>query len=624
MASKPARRTTKPTGAKPIRSKPKNQLDRPRNLGNPRMGWGSDVVAEVTRQVGLKYIAFLPGASFRGFHDSLVNYLGNETPQMVLCLHEQHAVSIADGYGKVTGEPMAVALHANVGLMHAMLALFNAWGNRSPMVIFGANGPIDANKRRPWIDWVHTTKYNAAMIRQFIKWDDEPHSPQAAVESVLRANQIARTVPKGPVYICLDAGFQEARIPDSVVIPDVARFAPAAPPAAPDEAVRQTLQAVRAAKFPLILMGRGSRDKADWDRRVKLAEALGAVVCTTLRSSCSFPTEHPLHVAAPSFRTTDEIKALVRRADVILSFDWLDLSGFLRLCTGASQTQRPISAKVINCSLDSYLANGWNMDYEALPAADLPILANPDTFIAQLLKALGSRAKGRFILKPAIKRLGHWTRRKDARAKPRKGGPMTTADIGLCLSQVLRGRPASFARLQGGWPVNAARFSHPLDYLGNDGGGTMGSGVGYSVGAALALKGTGRIPITVLGDGTYIMGVTALWTAVRMDFPMLIIVDNNRAYHNDETHQHQVAKERGRPTENKSIGLRIDNPDVDLVGLARNQGFEAEGPIETTEELTEVLERAIDAVARGGRYLLDVRTGPGSDLFLREVDGGRK
>ena len=123
MASKPARRKTESAGATQIRSRPKNQLDRPLNLGDPRMGWGSDVVAEVVRQIGLKYIAFLPGASFRGFHDSLVNYLGNNTPQMVLCLHEQHAVSIADGYGKVTGEPMAVALHANVGLMHAMLAL---------------------------------------------------------------------------------------------------------------------------------------------------------------------------------------------------------------------------------------------------------------------------------------------------------------------------------------------------------------------------------------------------------------------------------------------------------------------------------------------------------------------
>ena len=132
----------------------------------------------------------MPGASYRGFHDSIVNYLGNSNPQMVICLHEEHAVSIADGYGKVTEEPMAVALHANVGLMHATMPIFNAWCDRTPMIIFGANGPVDAHRRRPWIDWIHTAKDQASMIRNYTKWDDQPASPQAAVESVLRANQI--------------------------------------------------------------------------------------------------------------------------------------------------------------------------------------------------------------------------------------------------------------------------------------------------------------------------------------------------------------------------------------------------------------------------------------------------
>ena len=182
----------------------KSQIDRPQNLGKSQMKWGSDVVAEVTRRLDLKYITLVPGASYRGFHDSIVNYLGNENPQMVICLHEEHAVSIADGYGKVTEEPMAVALHANVGLMHASMPIFNAWCDRTPMVIFGATGPVDAHRRRPWIDWIHTSKDQASIIRDYTKWDDQPASPQAAVESVLRANQIARSVPYGPVYICLD------------------------------------------------------------------------------------------------------------------------------------------------------------------------------------------------------------------------------------------------------------------------------------------------------------------------------------------------------------------------------------------------------------------------------------
>ena len=170
---------TKSSKDMPVRSKsravaksPVGHIDRPANLGNRRAGWVSDAMADVVRQLGIKYIVLVPGASYRGFHDSIVNYLGNETPQMVICVHEEHAVAIAEGYTKVTGEIVASAIHANVGLMHAIMAIFNTWEDRTPMLIFGANGPIDANLRRPWIDWIHTTKDNAALLRNYIKWDD--------------------------------------------------------------------------------------------------------------------------------------------------------------------------------------------------------------------------------------------------------------------------------------------------------------------------------------------------------------------------------------------------------------------------------------------------------------------
>lgn len=622
MPTSRVRSTPQQPRRKPMATSPIGHLDRPQQLGNPRMGWVSDVVAEVARAVGLKYMALVPGASYRGFHDSVVNYLGNRDPQMVLCLDERHAVAIAEGYGKITDEPMAVALHANVGLMNASLAIFNAWGNRTPMVIFGANGPLDAHKRRPWIEWSHTTKDNAAMVRHFIKWDDEPQSPQAAVESLLRANQFARTPPMGPVYVCLDAGLQELPLADGVVVPDVARFRPAAPPAAPSDTVRRTLAAIRAAKFPLLLVGRVSRDIDAWNRRIRLAEALGAAVYTTLRSSCSFPTEHPLHVAAPGSQPTPEVKAMVRRADVILSLDWVDLAGFLRLCTGNAQTQEPIQSTIINCSLDSYLANGWNMDYQALPAVDLPVLADPDAFVAQLLEALPLRSKkGHATVKPAIQQLGHWTKQ-EKKAKG-SGAQLTIDDVALCIGAVARRRKLTLARVARGWPAAASRFVHPLDFLGNDGAGELGSGPGRAVGAALALKGTGRIPVGIMGDGNFAMGVTALWTASRMDLPLLIVVDNNRNYHNDETHQHEIALHRERPAENRWIGIRLDDPALDIGGLARAQGFEALEPVTTKEGFATALDRAVEAVSRGGRYVIDARTNPGAGLHMRQEDGGR-
>ena len=182
------------------------ELDRPVNLAVANApGWGSDVVAETLRALNIPYIALNPGASYRGLHDSIVNYLGNETPQMLLCLHEEVAVAIAQGYAKVTGKAMAAAVHSNVGLFHATMAIFNAWCDRTPVIILGATGPVDAANRRPWIDWIHTAADQGAIIRNYTKWDDQPASPAAARESILRAHWIANTAPMGPVYINLDA-----------------------------------------------------------------------------------------------------------------------------------------------------------------------------------------------------------------------------------------------------------------------------------------------------------------------------------------------------------------------------------------------------------------------------------
>src|SRR3954454_20661839 len=146
--------------------------------------WGSDVAADVIRSLDIPYIALNPGASFRGLHDSLVNHLGNRAPQMLLCLHEEHAVAIAHGYAKVSERPLAAALHSNVGLMHGTMAIFNAWCDRIPVLVIGATGPVDAAKRRPWIDWIHTAADQGALIRNYSKWDNQPVSPQAAVEAL--------------------------------------------------------------------------------------------------------------------------------------------------------------------------------------------------------------------------------------------------------------------------------------------------------------------------------------------------------------------------------------------------------------------------------------------------------
>ena len=574
--------------------------EKPTGTPPPAPQYGSDVVAETLRALALPYIALVPGASFRGLHDSLVNYLGNRDPQMLLCLHEEHAVAIAHGYAKVTGQPMAVALHSNVGLFHATMAIFNAWCDRMPVLILGATGPVDAVKRRPWIDWIHTARDQGAIVRPYVKWDDQPASPEAAREALLRAMWHTRTAPQGPVYVNLDAEMQEA--PLAAPLPPIAaaRYTPSVASAPPVEVVREAAAILLRAKHPMLLIGRVSRDPRAWDARVALAEALNATVLTDLKVGAAFPTDHPLHANAAGILLRPEAAEAIAKADVILSLDWVDLAGTLKTACGGES-----SAKIIQVSLDHLLHGGWSMDYQGLPPVDLFIAAEPDAAVPMLLEALApSQGKA-----PAGSDRGKAfvTRKHAFSPTPSENGRISTDDVAVALRGVVGERPTSFSHLPLSWNGASWPFRHPLDFLGSDGGGGIGAGPGIAVGAALALRGSGRLPVAVCGDGDFLMGATAIWTAVHYRIPLLIIVANNRSYYNDEVHQERVARMRDRPVENKWIGQRIADPDLDLAAIGRAQGAQGWGPIEKLDALATALGQAVRAVDDGAVAVVDVR-----------------
>src|SRR5437667_5258416 len=245
-------------------------IERPTGVAPAEPTFGSDVVAATLRALGIPYVALNPGSSYRGLHDSLVNFLGNTAPQMLLCLHEEHAVAIAQGYAKVTGRPMAVVVHANVGLMHATMAIFNAWCDRMPVLVLGATGPVDTAKRRPWIDWIHTSRDQGALVRGYTKWDDQPASPAAAREALLRAAWLTGTTPMAPVYVNLDADLQEAPLAEPLPTIDAKRFVPAVATAVSVPLVRRAADLLRSAHNPLLLIGRVSRSEAAWNEPVTL------------------------------------------------------------------------------------------------------------------------------------------------------------------------------------------------------------------------------------------------------------------------------------------------------------------------------------------------------------------
>ena len=584
--------------------------------GNAEMEWVSDAIAEMLRKLDLKYIAMNPGASYRGLHDSLVNYLGNRNPQMLLCLHEDHVVAIAHGYARVTDKPMGAIVHSNVGLMHGLLQIFNAWCGRVPIFLMGATGPVDAAERRPWVDWVHTAQDQGALLRHYTKWDDQPASVEATFEAMLRANQICRTAPQGPTYVCLDAGIQELPLDADTVLPDPARYQPGPLPEPGADTLADLTNMLMAAERPLFLMGRVSRNQEDWDRRIRLAEALGARVLTDLRVGAAFPTNHPLHGPPPLSHFPAESKAMIRRADVIVAFDCIDLGGAINLI----EIEGPVTGKIVNCSVDSYSHNGWSKDHQVLPAVDLRVLVEPDAMIRPLLPLIEDAMAGRdkkWVDEVLIDRV----------AKPTAEGDLdraiTAPDVSRFIEQAREGRKFTLVRVGLGWASDLYDFYEPLDYLGYDGGGGLGSGPGMAIGAGLALRGTGRIPITLIGDGDFMQGATSLWTAAHYRIPALIVVINNRSNFNDEIHQAVVAKDRGRNVDNKWIGMRIDDPPLDLSAIAKGQGVEASGPVTRANQVAEALERAINVVESGAPYLMDLHVVPGyAAPLLTRARGG--
>lgn len=562
--------------------------------------WGSDAIANFLRNTGIPFISLNPGASFRGLHDSLVNHLDASGPGMLMCLHEEHAVALAHGYAKVTGQPLAVALHSNVGLMHASMAIYNAYCDRVPMLIIGAHGPLDAAKRRPWIDWIHTSADQPSIVRNYIKWDDTPTSVDASLESLARAWDITRTAPQGPTYVVLDTEVQEAHLNQAPVQPKITVGVAQDQPAASASSVARASTLLTTAESPVLLIGRGSKSPGDFDRRIRLAEGLKARVITDLKAGSSFPTRHPAHVPGSGFFLGPQGQEALSSADVVLALDWIDLAGTL------SQASTNGNRKVVSAGLDQMIINGWSKDHQARAEVDVWLPTTGDHAVSQILDSLKIEAG-----------------RKEAQAFSRSGQDSEDADVfpetgaiqlsylARALRRSLTQEKVTLVRLPLGWNGDDWHFGDPLDFLGYDGGGGIGSGPGMTIGAALALRESDRIAVSVLGDGDYMMGVQALWTAAHDEIPFLTVVANNRSYFNDEVHQERVAIARGRDVNRKWIGQRIDDPAPDLAAMARAQGVEGLGPISDLADLPAALDEALRIVKSGRGVVVDVVVSPG-------------
>ena len=297
--------------------------------------YGSDLIVDLMKILGIEYVALNPGSSFRGIHDSLVNYESGRqpNPEMILCCHEEIAVAVAHGYAKATGKIMPAIVHNVVGLQHASMAIYNAWCDHTPVMVMGGTGPMNSSKRRPWIDWIHTAQVQGNLVRDFVKWDDQPVGVEAFPSSIMRGYRIAMSDPGGPVYLCFDVTDQEAAIEKEIPLPDPSRFRPPAPLQADYDAIKEAAQLLSTAQNPVILADYVGRNNDAVMSLVALADLLSIPV-VDFGARLNFPNTHSLNL-------TGRNRELIANADVIMGLDMTDLYGALVRAGSRDPRDRP-------------------------------------------------------------------------------------------------------------------------------------------------------------------------------------------------------------------------------------------------------------------------------------------
>ncbi len=568
---------------------------------------GSDFMADVLKAIGLKYVAINPAAGFRSLQESIINYSGNKNPEIITCLHEETAAGMAHGYAKAAGKPLGVMLHGTVGLQHASMAVYNAWCDRVPMIVFGGNG-IDANTRRPGVEWIHSAQDPAALVREFVKWDDQPASLQHFAESTVRAYKYTMTAPMEPVMISIDMDLQEEEIEhaEKLRIPKITRLSQ---PQGDTSALRDAAKLLVAAQKPLIISDRATRSQSGVKLMVELAEALGAPV-VDLGGRMNFPTTHDLELNF--MRPT-----LVREADVILLLEVNDPWGMLNSFADPYKTHRPVSkpdAKIITISMqDVYLKSNYQNNQRFMPV-DLGIGGDVEATLPDLIDAVkrattperktafAERARTVAKMHREMKQ-----RDKEAAARGWDASPVSTGRLAAEMWNVIRNEKWSLVvsnRIA--WARRLWPATEHYQMLGGNGGSGLGGYAPIAMGAALANKDQGIISVTFSTDGDMMYAPGVLWTAAHHKIPLLMLMHNNRCYHQEIMHVQRMAAIHNRPQATARIGTEITDPNVDFAKLAQGMGVWAEGPITDPAALGPALKRALAVVKSGAPAMLDV------------------
>jgi acetolactate synthase I/II/III large subunit len=563
---------------------------------------GSDFMVDVIKSLGIEYVAANPGSSFRSLQESAVTYGGNKAPEWLTCCHEESSVAMADGYFRVEGKPMAVMAHGTVGLQHAAMTIYNAFVGRVPVYIILGNA-LDANSRRPGVEWNHSVQDATAMVRDYIKWDDTPISLTHFAESAVRAYKIAMTVPMGPVVLVADGDLQEEPIADRSKL-RIPKLTLTNPPAGESAAVAEVAKLLVAAESPIILAGRTARTAEGMKLMAELAETLQAPVQGGNRN---LPNRHPLNGGGN-----------IANADVILGLQVDDLWGSLHNFRDQQHRSyrsltRP-GAKVVSISSgDLYIKSNYQ-DFQRYAEVDVAIAADAQATLPSLIEACKRlitadrrRALDDRGRKIAAANLQSLERARVDATYAWDATPISLPRVWAEMWDVVKAKDWALVGGGGSRLWNIDKFHQTL---GGGGAAALGSGLPTAVGAALAHKKFGRLSIGLQTDGDLMYAPGALWTAAHHRIPLLLVMHNNRAYHQEVMHLQRMANRRQRGITNAGIGTTIDDPNIDYATLARSMGVYGEGPITDPKDLGPALKRAVARVEAGETALVDVVTQP--------------
>lgn len=573
---------------------------------------GSDFMVDLLKHTEIGYVAAMAGSSFRGLHESIVNYGGNRDPQLIVCAHEETSAAICHGYAKVAGKPMACLVHSTVGLQHASMAIYNAWCDRVPMMIIAANH-LDATTRRPGVEWTHTAQDLGAMVREYVKYDDAPHSLQHFAESYMRAYEISMTPPFEPVLLVADGELQEKGIDASVAL-SIPKRAPVQPSSGSSAALSRIADLLVGAERPLIVADRAARSQAGVDWIVKLAEILNAPV-VDLGGRMNMPTTHFLNQSSLQHQ-------LVGSADVILGLELTDIWGLVNslpdtIDRGSRRIAKP-DAKVIGISANYGYIRSNVQDAQRYYASDVTVDADAQECLPEIIAAVEARLtrprKRAIAARTASLKQAYADLREADAAAAAIGwdaSPISTARLSMELWEQIKDLDwglVSNSAFISMWPQRLWDIDEYHQYIGGEGGYGIGYTTPASVGAALAHRDAGRFAVSITGDGDLMMLPGTLWTMAHHSVPLLTVMHNNRAWHQETMHLKRMSSRRNRDPESWRIGTVIDNPHVDFAAMARSMGVWAEGPIGRPEDLAGAISRALDVVKSGKPALLDTLT----------------